>query len=191
MDTKWILGISIQSYKERLISLKLLPLCHYVELHHLLFLAITRNEFDITTNFKTLEDERTRQRCRGELKIENNRLVKSDEKFFHRTKQLYNVVNRSIQKFGGNISKHTITKAYWHFFTTQFSLTNKCSWRIICRCDNCNNWKKLDNWNWTDTGAQIEAPGNKPEFSTTKINCFILVSKGSILQSRYSVNFFK
>ena len=96
-----------------LISLKLLPLCHYVELHDLLFLAITRNEFDIPTNFKTLEDERTRQHCRCELKIKNNRLVKSDENFFHRTKQLYNVVSRSIQKFGGNLNtlsqKHTGT----------------------------------------------------------------------------------
>ena len=63
MSTKWILGISLQSYKERLISLKLLPLCHYVELHDLLFLAITRNEFDLPTNFETLEDDRTRQRC--------------------------------------------------------------------------------------------------------------------------------
>ena len=70
MATKWILGISLQSYKERLITLKLLPLCHYVELHDLLpFLAIIGNEFDIPTKFKTLEDERTRQHCRSELKI--------------------------------------------------------------------------------------------------------------------------
>ena len=73
MATKWVLGISLQSYKECLISLKLLPLCHYVELHELLlFLAITRSEFVILTNFKTLEDKRTRQHIRGELKIENN-----------------------------------------------------------------------------------------------------------------------
>ena len=112
MATKWILGKSLQSYKERLISLKLLPLCLYVELHDLfLFLAITRNEFDIPKDFKTLEDERTRQNCRGELKIESNRLVKSDENFFHRTKQLYNVVNRNIQKLGGNLNKHPITNS--------------------------------------------------------------------------------
>ena len=71
---KWILGNALRSYKERLISLKLLTLCHYLELHDLLFfLAITRNEIAIPTDFKTLEDERTRQHCRGELKIiENN-----------------------------------------------------------------------------------------------------------------------
>ena len=68
MATKWILGSSLQSYKERLISLYLLH-CHYVELHDL-FLAITRNEYDIRANFKALEDERTRQHCGGELKIE-------------------------------------------------------------------------------------------------------------------------
>ena len=113
MATKWILRNSLQSYKERLISLKLLPLCHYVELHDLLlFLAITQNEHAIPKIFKTLEDERTRQHCRGELKIEINRLVKSDENFFHRTKQLYNVVNRNMQKFGGKLTntlsqKHT------------------------------------------------------------------------------------
>ena len=79
MATKWIRGNSLQSHKERLIRLKLLPLCHYVDLHNLLlFLPIRRNEFDIPTNVETLEDERTRQHCRSELKIENNRLVKSD-----------------------------------------------------------------------------------------------------------------
>ena len=78
----------------------------------------------IQQNLKSLEDERTRQHCRRELKLKNNRLVKSDENFFHRTKLLYNVVNRNIQKFGGKLNKHTTTKAYWHFFTTQFSLTN-------------------------------------------------------------------
>ena len=99
-----------------LINLKLLPLCHYLELHNLLlFLAITCNEFDIPTNFKTLKDKRTRQHCRGELKIEYKRLVKSDENYFHQTKQLYNLVNRIIQKIGDNLNKHTITKAYWHF----------------------------------------------------------------------------
>ena len=146
MAAKWSLGNSLQSYKERFISLKLLPLCHYVDLHDLLlFLAITRKKFDILKFFKILEDERTRQHCRGELKIENYRIVKSDENFFHRPKKLYNVAKRIIQKLGGKVNKHTITKAYWHFLTTQFSLTTKCSRRIICRCDNCNIWKKLDN----------------------------------------------
>ena len=73
MSTKCILGKSLLSYNERLISLKLLALCHYVELHDLIFfLAITLNEFDILRNFKTLEDKRTRQHCRGELKIEKS-----------------------------------------------------------------------------------------------------------------------
>ena len=48
-------------------------------------------------------------------------------------------------------------KLFYHRYT-------QC--RIICRCDNCNNWKELDKGNWTDTGAQIEAPGNIPELST-------------------------
>ena len=73
MAIKWILGNLLQSCKEPLIILKLLTLCHYVELHDLLFfVAITCNEFDNLTNFKTIEDERTRQHCRSELKIENN-----------------------------------------------------------------------------------------------------------------------
>ena len=51
--TKWILGNSIQSYKERLISLNHLQLCHYIELHDLLLsLAIKRNEYGNPTKFK-------------------------------------------------------------------------------------------------------------------------------------------
>ena len=73
------------------------------------FSNITNRLEAIPTNFKALKDDRTRLHCRGELKGENNRLVKSDENFFHRTKQLYNVVNRKTQKFGAKLNKHTIT----------------------------------------------------------------------------------
>ena len=55
MATKWILRNALQSYKERLISLKLLPLCHYVELHDLFFLAITRNELTFRQILKPLK----------------------------------------------------------------------------------------------------------------------------------------
>ena len=56
MATKWIQENSLKSYRERLITLKLFPLCHYVEMHHLLLLLnIIRNKFDIPTNFITLK----------------------------------------------------------------------------------------------------------------------------------------
>ena len=70
-------------------------------------------------SFKALEDERTRHHCRGDLKIK--RLVKSDENFFQRTTQLYNVVKRNIQEFEGKLNKHTNIKAYWHLLKTQFN----------------------------------------------------------------------
>ena len=92
--TKWILSEK-QSYKQRLVTLNLLPLSLYIEMYDLLYLiALKQVKYDVElSNLDSIQESTTRQHSRGELQINKNRLVRSDENFFHRTKILYNLVS--------------------------------------------------------------------------------------------------
>ena len=83
-------------YKGRLLKLKLLPLSVYAEIYDLLLLiSLDWNEYDVEIeNMKRRNESNTRQNSRDEFEIKNNRLAKADEKFFHQTKHLYNIVSR-------------------------------------------------------------------------------------------------
>ena len=142
--TKWIIGSDL-SYQNRLIKLHILPLSLYVEIHDLLMLlSIKTGEFD---GESSLENEticdNTRQSNRGEFKLSKPRLNKTNENFFRRTKLLYNYVLRVYESFGIFLNKATIQNIYWNFFTKQYTEENKCIWRVICRCGNCNPLSKI------------------------------------------------
>ena len=142
--TKWILNASFE-YKDRLLQLKLLPLSLYVEMHNLLLLiSLDRNEYDVVVDLPRVTEDKTRQHTRGELTIGTNRLYKTDENFFHRTKLLYNIIIRVYTSYGKYLNKDTISKIYWDYFLRKYDKRDKCTWRIVCKCDHCNNWKKLD-----------------------------------------------
>ena len=90
--TSWILSGRSCTYEEKLIALKLLPLCRYVEMHDLLLLlSLLDNILDIKVNIEYQDFEKTRQNARGQLKIAKNSLRKTDENFLHRAKKLYNI----------------------------------------------------------------------------------------------------
>ena len=142
--TKWIIGSDL-SYRNRLIKLHILPLSLYVEMHDLLMLlSIKTGEFDVESSIEneTICDN-TRQSNRGEFKLSKPRLNKTNENFFRRTKLLYNYVLRVIESFGNFLNKATIQNIYWKFFTKQYTEENKCTWRVICRCGNCNPLGKI------------------------------------------------
>ena len=66
MATKWIL-IRNLDYKGRLVKLKLLPLCLFVEMHDLLmFLSLVNSKYDISIAVESSPEEKTRQHSRGE-----------------------------------------------------------------------------------------------------------------------------
>ena len=80
--TKWILN-SNQSYRNRLLTLKLLPLSFYVEMHDLLLLlSIFRGDYDVVINDIEKAVETTRQIARGEYRITKARINKTDDNFF-------------------------------------------------------------------------------------------------------------
>ena len=139
--TKWILSSNIE-YKERLCTLRLLPLSHYMEMHDLLMLIdIIENKFDYELERENEHAQTTRQAVRVEFSVKRNRLTKSNDEFFQRTMILYNYVLRALK--GARPAKTTLTQIYWNFFNKCYSQTDKCIWKILCRCGNCNTMTKL------------------------------------------------
>ena len=141
---KWIIDSDF-GYRNRLIKFQILPLSLYVEMHDLpMLLSIKTGEFDVESS---IENEKicdtTRQSNRGEFKFSKPRLNKTNENFLRRTKLLYNYVLRVNESFGKYLNKATIQNIYWNFFTKQYTEENKCTWRVICRCGNCNSLSKI------------------------------------------------
>ena len=144
MATKWILNCNLD-YKGRLVKLKLLRLCLYVEMHDLLmYLFFVNSKYDISIAVESSKEEKTRQHSRGEHAVNKNRLNKSEENFFHRTKLLHNIVIEHYEEYGNQLDKKSKSKLYWNYFLGKFNYLNRCTWRIKYKCVHCNNWKKLE-----------------------------------------------
>ena len=113
MATKWIPNCNLD-YKGRLVKLKLLPLCLYVEMHGLLmYLSLVKSQYDISIAVESSKEAKTRQHSRGEHAVNKNRLNISDENFFHRTKLLHNIVIKHYEEYGNQLDKKSISKLYW------------------------------------------------------------------------------
>ena len=144
LATRWILGPE-KSYCERMKELKLLPLSLYMEMHDILMLlAMLNDNYDVVPN-ETLPHayDSTRQFQRGELPIAQTRLQKTVDNFFTRTKRLYNYLIYACPSFYQKPDKTTLTDIYHTFFQKKYNETNTCTWRLLCRCGNCNIFEKL------------------------------------------------
>ena len=104
--TKWILSKK-QSYKLRLVTLNLLPLSLYIEMHYLLYpIALKKSKYDVELlNLDSIQESTSRQHSRGELQINKNRLVRSGENFSHRTKILYSLVLNVHSNYDRGLNK--------------------------------------------------------------------------------------
>ena len=122
MEKKW----KELHLQRKQIALKLLPLSLYVEMHDLLLLlSLLDNKFYIKVNLEYQDFEKTRQSSRGESKIAKNRLRKTDEKFVHRAKLLYNIFSEVPSNSTQLSSKKKLCDIYWNFFKTKYDFNNK------------------------------------------------------------------
>ena len=94
-------------------------------MHDLLYLiALKQGKNDVElSNLYSIQESTTRQHSRGELQINKNRLLGSDEIFFHRTKNLYNLVLKIYSNFDRSLNKNTVSKVFWHYFCKQRKTT--------------------------------------------------------------------
>ena len=94
MAAKWIFNCNLD-HKGRLVKLKLLPLCLYVEMHDLLmYLSLVNSKYDISIAVEYSKEEKTRQHIREEHAAcsQQKQTEQIRQNFFHRTKLLHNIV---------------------------------------------------------------------------------------------------
>ena len=114
--------------------------------HLILLIALKQGKYDVElSNLDSTQESTTRQHSRGENQINKNRLVRSDEYFFHRTKIVYNLMLKVYSNYGRSLNKNTLSKIFWNYFCNQYTEENKCTWRIVCKCGYCNNNQNLMN----------------------------------------------
>ena len=113
--TKWILSEK-QSYKQRLVTLNFLHLSLYIEMHELLYLiALKQGIYDVELpNLDSIQESTTRQHSRGELQINKNRLIRSDENFSTGQK-FYILVLKVYSNYGRSLNKNS-DKNFLAFF---------------------------------------------------------------------------
>ena len=139
--TKWILGNSIH-YKNRLLTLNILPLAMYLELRSLLLYCHIADNINVIHVIKYNTIERTRQGTH-EVIVAKTRLCKSDENFWIRTAILYNIFCRITDLRNKSKRKERITNIYTQFLRKRFMENDPCTWRVCCLCTNCNIHTKL------------------------------------------------
>ena len=147
--TSWILGIW-ENYNNRLKQLELkqlLPLSMKFELHNaLLLLSIMQGKYNIRKPVSIKNnpgnDINTRQTSGSKIYIEKKRGKKADENFWKRSSRLLNIITKNANYEISELTKPALTKSYWKFFE-HYSGINSCTWRIICKCGNCNPMQKI------------------------------------------------
>ena len=146
---KWILGESSDCYSTRCKKLKILPLSLYIEMHDLLFfLCVTKGKYDID-NDKYIQISsaslETRQPSRGDFKLPCLSKHRSQHNFWYRGALLFNLFGQHIDLISYDVQaiKLEPTKLYWKYVNQRYTENNLCTWRILCFCDNCNNYGKL------------------------------------------------
>ena len=105
--TSWIISNWEISYKQRLTTLKLLPLSYYFELHDLLMLiSLLKGSYNIKIPIKTNNNEGLLSTRQNELiTINKTRTRKADENFWKRTSYLLNIIRKV-----GNVDLDQIDK---------------------------------------------------------------------------------
>ena len=143
--TSWIISNWENSYKQRLTTLKLLPLSYYFKLHDLLMLiSLLKGSYNIKIPIKTNNNEGLLSTRQNELiTINKARTRKADENFWKRTSYLLNIIRKVGNVDLDQIDKKYLTKINWNYFFKSYSEVNLCSWAFNCSCGHCNPVQKL------------------------------------------------
>ena len=132
--TKYILGPTTASYKDRLVSLKILPLMQWFELHDILFLVkCIKNPPDnfSLSDYFTFTSGPTRSTSNFKLKHTFSKFSATRHFYFNRITRLWN----SLPPI--DTTKSILTNFLWSNFLKSFNSSNPCSFHFLCPCNKC------------------------------------------------------
>lgn len=139
--TKFILGHN-GSYKDRLTTLKILPLMMWFELHDVMFLVkcikFPPDNF-LLSDYVTFASSIHNTRSSSHFKLSHtySKFSISRHFYFNRIPRLWNAlppidITKSITTIQADI-----TKFFWHKFQLSFDPLNPCTFHYLCPCNKC------------------------------------------------------
>ena len=139
--TKFILQNKSLDYKERLVTLLLLPINMWLELQDLLFLVKCLK--DPPDNFDILQyvsfcKANTRSSAKGKMEYHYKRTSLGRHYYFNRVVRLWNALPEIELEASARLIKIQISKFLWNHFITNFDPDNHCTYHLRCPCSNCH-----------------------------------------------------
>ena len=138
--TKYILNDYTSDYKQRLITLGMLPLMHYYEYLDISFLATCLKEpnssFPIL-DYITFSSSNTRSRTFAKLVPNKVKSNVSRHFYFNRVTRLWNLLPPIDLDLPLASIKRKLKEVLWEHFKSNFSPSNYCTFHLLCPCNNC------------------------------------------------------
>lgn len=139
--SKFILHDYSSDYKERLISLCLLPISMWLELQDVLFFI--KCVKDPPDNFNILDyvsfcNSSTRSSTKKKLVYNFRRTTIGRHYFFNRIVRLWNALPELDLGKSVEVLKHRIMLFLWDYFIHNFNTVNSCSYHLRCPCSHCH-----------------------------------------------------
>ena len=152
--TKFILNDYSSNYRDRLITLNLLPLLYLYELSDLLFfikcLKFPDSSFPIF-DFVSFSNTNTRSSTFSKLVHQHRLTSNSQHSFFCRIVRLWNTLPPLDSSLSYPSIKLHLKKIFWSHFITHFDPSVPCTYHVICPCSKCSRLPVRVNFNSSST----------------------------------------
>ena len=138
--TRFILQGSNQNYRERLVTLGMLPLSMWLELQDVLFAV--KSMKDPSDNFNIFDHIRvlnsiTRSTSRNHLAHNFCRTTTARHFYFNRVVRIWNKLPEINLEASVITTKTMLISFFWSQFLAKFDLNNVCSFHLCCPCSQC------------------------------------------------------
>ena len=139
--TKYILqGSPYSDYRQRLISLDLLPLMYWFDLQDIMFLIKSfktpSDNFD-PLSYVSFVSNNTRSSSSGKLVHKFSKTSFSRHFYFNRVVRLWNSLPRIDLSLSVISIKNIIIEEFWSHFYTHFISDLPCTYHFLCPCNRC------------------------------------------------------
>ena len=135
--TKFILNDFSSGYKDRLISLNILPLMYWLELNDIMYLVKSiKYPPDNVSIFEFVSFTNSPSRP-NKLKHNYCRTSKARHFYFNRIVRLWNSLPPIDLTRSPRTIKHLLINHLWDHFLTNFEPLNHCTLHYLCPCSSC------------------------------------------------------
>ena len=139
--TRFILNDFSSTYRDRLITLNLLPLLYLYELLDLLFfikcLKFPDPSFPVL-DFVSFSSKNTRSSTFSKLVHQHRLTSNSQHSFFCRIVRLWNSLPPLDLSLSYPSIKLHLKKIFWSHFLTHFDSSVPCTYHVVCPCSKCS-----------------------------------------------------